>query len=382
MPQIKVLVVDDSAFMRKVITDMIVAEPGMVVVGTARNGQDALEKIAQLSPDVVTLDVEMPVMDGLTTLERIMASRPMPVVMLSSLTQQGADATMQALQKGAVDFIPKPSGSISLDIHKVRQELIGKLKVAAIAKVRPRVVDYRPLKSPFSPPSATSTPSAQPTPAVAPAVPPVARAKILPGLGTQRLNKLVLLGTSTGGPKALYEVIPKLPADLGAAVLIVQHMPPGFTRSLAERLDAASALKVKEAQDGEEIQTGVVYIAPGDYHFKVAVVEQPGTGRQMRVKLTQEPPVGGHRPAVDVMMLSAAQQFWSPMVGVILTGMGGDGTEGMKLIKSRQGRTIAEDASTCVVFGMPKVAIESGCVDKVVPLNGVADEIVKLLQDR
>ncbi|MZP30553.1 chemotaxis-specific protein-glutamate methyltransferase CheB [Heliobacterium undosum] len=380
MPQIKVLVVDDSAFMRKVISDMIAAEPGMVVVGTARNGQDALEKIGQLSPDVLTLDVEMPVMDGLTTLERIMASRPMPVVMLSSLTQQGADATMQALQKGAVDFVPKPSGAISLDIHKVRQELIGKLKVAAIAKVRTRVVDFRTLKPPISPPSASTTPSVLPAPVQVPA--PVARAKTPPAMGTQRLNKLVLLGTSTGGPKALYEVIPKLPADLGAAVLIVQHMPPGFTRSLAERLDAASVLKVKEAQDGEEIQPGVVYIAPGDYHFKVTVAEQLGAGRTLRVKLTQEPPVGGHRPAVDVMMLSVAQQFWSHMVGVILTGMGGDGTEGMKLIKSRQGRTIAEDASTCVVFGMPKVAIESGCVDKVVPLTGVADEIVKSLQDR
>ncbi|MTV47816.1 chemotaxis-specific protein-glutamate methyltransferase CheB [Heliobacillus mobilis] len=373
MPQMKVLVVDDSAFMRKVISDMIASEPGMVVIGTARNGQDAMEKISQLKPDVITLDVEMPVMDGLTTLERIMSTNPLPVVMLSSLTQQGADATMQALQKGAVDFVPKPSGSISLDIHKVREQLISKLRVAAIAKIRPRISEIRSFTRPVTSPA--------PQPAVA-TLPELPKRTNISSPGSSRLNRLVLIGTSTGGPKALYEVIPKLPADLGAAVLIVQHMPPGFTRSLAERLDAASALKVKEAQDGEEIVTGTVYIAPGDYHFKVTVTDKPGAGKQMWVKLTQDPPVGGHRPAVDVMMTSAAQQYWSSMVGVVLTGMGSDGTEGIKLIKKLQGRTIAEDASSCVVFGMPKVAIESGCVDKVVPITGVADEIVKLLQDR
>lgn len=369
MPVIKVLVVDDSAFMRKVISDMIAVEPGMVVVGTARNGQDALEKIAQLSPDVITLDIEMPVMDGLTTLERIMRDMPLPIIMLSSLTQQGTEATMHALHKGAIDFVPKPSGTISLDIHKVRQELINKIKVAAYAKVKTKVSDLRITKKPL----------------VSPA--PILNNKLYP-MGnisvrsSGRLSKLVLIGSSTGGPKALYEVIPKLPLDLGAAVIVVQHMPPGFTRSLAERLDAASTLTVKEAQNDEEILPGVVYIAPGDYHLKVHVTDKPSLGRQMWVKLTQDPPVGGHRPAVDVMMTSVAQQFWSHLVGVILTGMGSDGTEGIKLIKSRQGRTIAEDASTCVVFGMPKVAIESGCIDKVVPITSIADEIVKSLQDR
>ncbi|MDD2421433.1 MAG: chemotaxis response regulator protein-glutamate methylesterase [Heliobacteriaceae bacterium] len=367
MPRIKVLVVDDSAFMRKVIADMITAEPGMTVVDTARNGQEALEKILRLKPDVVTLDIEMPVMDGLTTLDRIMRDRPVPVLMLSSLTQQGAHATMLALRKGAVDFIPKPSGTISLDIHKVRKELIDKLKVAALAQIKPQAGVPHPRQS-----SGLDT------------IPePVVKAGFRPRRqGAGPLDQVVLIGTSTGGPKALYEVIPKLPASVTAAVLVVQHMPPGFTRSLAERLDAASALTVKEAVNDEEILPGVVYIAPGDYHLKVRVTNNPAAGKQMWVRLTREQPVGGHRPAVDVMMTSVARQFWSHMVGVILTGMGGDGTAGMQLIKQRQGRTIAEDASTCVVFGMPKVAIESGCVDRVVPITNVADEIVRSLQNR
>ncbi|MCW2277922.1 protein-glutamate methylesterase/protein-glutamine glutaminase [Heliophilum fasciatum] len=362
MQNIKVLVVDDSAFMRKVISDMLSSESDIVVVGTARNGQEALEKVKQLSPHVITLDVEMPVMDGLTTLERLMRESPVPVVMLSSLTKAGEVATLQALQLGAVDFVAKPSGTISLDIHKVRDELITKLRVAASVKIRTKSTLH--VTAPVAPTIAKTSQR--------PSVLPTAK------MG-ERLEKLVLLGTSTGGPKALYEVIPRLPANLGAAVLVVQHMPPGFTRSLAERLNLSSALKVKEAQHDEPILPGVVYIAPGDYHLTVRVTGTSGGSSQMWINLNQEPAVGGHRPAVDVMMKSAASQFWSHMVGVILTGMGSDGTEGMKLIKQRSGRTIAEDASTCVVFGMPKVAIESGCVDRVVPLTDVADEIVKQL---
>lgn len=375
---IKVLVVDDSAFMRKVISDMISAEPGFEVAGTARNGQEALEKIKQLNPDVVTLDVEMPVLDGISTLERIMETGPLPVIMLSSVTQRGADATLLALQKGAIDFVPKPSGNISLDIHTVRDEIIEKLKMAskakiaktpneAVAKSKPQtfLIEKGAFKQPFY--DRKTVQVADNT------------SVHLPRPESGKLNKLVLIGTSTGGPKALYEVIPKLPKNLPAGVLIVQHMPSGFTKSLAERLNAASELHVKEAQNDEEVMPGTVYIAPGDYHMKVRVVEKAGVGKQLFIKLTQEPSVGGHRPCVDVMMASVAEKYWSHMVGVILTGMGSDGTKGIQMIKGRMGKTIAEDASTCVVFGMPKVAIESGAIDKIAPLNEVASEIVRLL---
>ncbi|QGG48190.1 protein-glutamate methylesterase/protein-glutamine glutaminase [Heliorestis convoluta] len=382
MPVIKVLVVDDSAFMRKMISDMITSEPGMTVVGTARNGQDALQKLEQLAPDVVTLDIEMPILDGLSTLERIMSDKPLPVIMISSLTQKGAEATMQALQKGAVDFVPKPSGTISLDIHKVKEELLGKIKVAAVAKVRPKSLPHKKAFVPFG--SSSTKPKIFPIPEKAYSS-EVQEATVSTEKTTQHqgiLNKIVLIGTSTGGPKALYEVIPKLPLTLDAAVLVVQHMPPGFTRSLAERLDANSPLKVKEAEHNEEIRPGVVYIAPGDYHLKVHRTEKPGFGKQLWVRLTQELPASGHRPSVNVMMSSVVENFWSKIVGVIMTGMGSDGTEGVRGIKERQGKTIAEDASTCIVYGMPKVAIESGNIDKVVPLTEMADEITKAIRER
>ncbi|KAB2954379.1 chemotaxis response regulator protein-glutamate methylesterase [Heliorestis acidaminivorans] len=381
MSVIKVLVVDDSAFMRKVISDMIAAESGMIVVGTARNGQDALHKIEQLSPDVVTMDIEMPILDGLSTLEKIMSEKPVPVIMLSSLTQQGAESTLQALQKGAVDFIPKPSGTISLDIHKVRDELLSKIKIAAMARIRTKPVAPRKWSAPPASPSPKPSTKKITIPLMSEAKEPNTYAgKVSNNLGG--LNKIILIGTSTGGPKALYEVIPKLPRDLDAAVLVVQHMPPGFTRSLAERLDANSPLKVKEAEHNEEIRPGVVYIAPGDYHLKVQKTEKPSLGKQLWVRLTQEPPAGGHRPSVNVMMTSVVDNYWSKIVGVIMTGMGSDGAEGIKLIKSQQGKTIAEDASTCIVYGMPKVAIESGYIDKVAPLTELADEITRSIRER
>lgn len=351
MKAIRVLVVDDSAFMRRVISDIINAQPDMESCGIARNGEEALTKISELKPDVVTLDVEMPVVDGLQALEQIMRRDPLPVIMLSSLTQEGAEATMRALQLGAIDFIPKPSGTISLDIDKVADEIVRKIRVAAAAR--------------------TKLTRLKPATFIEPGPVPVKK-KVLEG----RLDKLVVIGTSTGGPKALYEVIPKLPPTLPAGVLVVQHMPPGFTRSLAERLDTMSGLRVKEAEQGDEILPGCVYIAPGDYHLKV--YQFSGSGK-LGVNLTKDPPVAGHRPSVDAMFESVAKEFNSKIVAVVMTGMGSDGTEGCKKIKNRGGVVIAEDKSTCIVYGMPKSVIEARCADKVVPLPNIANEIVRSL---
>lgn len=406
--KVKVLVVDDSAFMRKVISDIINSDPQMTVVGTARNGQDAIDKVQKLQPNVVTLDVEMPIMDGLKALEEIMKTKPTPVVMLSSQTKNGAEATLGALQRGAIDFITKPSGSISLDIHKLEAEIRLKVKIAAMARI-PRVSRGSPLtgkgqstselklKRPSRTPESliirsektVLSPGLSKNQVVRPASIKLVdsraeienKAVIKPSLISSTLNRLVMIGTSTGGPRALYEIIPALPAHLGAPVLVVQHMPPGFTRSLAERLDAVSAIRVKEAEDGEEVVSGTVYIAPGDYHLTVRPRRgENEAGQRLFIELTRDPLVSGHRPSVDVMMTSVANCFWAPMVAVILTGMGQDGTQGMKFLKSRGCRTIAEDESTCVVFGMPRVAIESGIVDRVVPLPRIATEIQALLR--
>jgi len=344
------MVVDDSAFMRKVISDIINGQPDMTVIATARNGEEALAKAKMTPPDVITMDVEMPVMDSLQALERIMSERPLPVVMLSSLTKSGADATVRALHLGAVDFIAKPSGSLSLDINKVAQDIIHKIKVAAAAKDKL----FRPVPS---------------LRRVAPAAKDVS-------VGPKPLDKIVLIGTSTGGPKALHEVIPKLPPGLGAGVLVVQHMPPGFTRSLAERLNGMSALTVKEAEDGEPVQNGSVYIAPGDYHLKVKKIGE-GLKRRLQIILTKDPLVGGHRPSVDVMIESVLQEYWSPVLAVIMTGMGSDGTKGSAGVKRKGGKVIAEDSSTCIVYGMPKSVIEAGYADKIIPLPLIAKGIAE-----
>lgn len=349
--KIKVLVVDDSAFMRRVVSDLINSDPALEVVGTARNGEEALKLILDKQPTVVTMDVEMPGKDGISTVEQIMKTSPVPVVMLSSQTYAGAEATINALQKGAVDFVPKPSGSISLDIHKVKEQLISKIKVAAKARVgkpAPRFIPFTLVKS-----ACIKQDSFSP-------------------------KGIIAIGTSTGGPKALQEVLPRFPENLAASVLIVQHMPPGFTKSLADRLNSLSRIQVKEAEDQEELLGGTAYIAPGNYHMKVAKT----LSGKFFINLTQEPPVSGHRPSVDVLFLSVAEQRGIPVTAVILTGMGQDGKKGMIEIKKAGGRTIAEDASTAVVYGMPKAAVEAGCVDQVVPLQKVGAEILKTVHFR
>lgn len=344
---IKILIVDDSAFMRKLLSDLFSAESDFVVVGTARNGKEAVDKVKQLKPDVITMDVEMPIMSGLQALEIIMKEIPTPVVMLSSLTSAGAKATLIALELGAVDFVAKTTGVIS-NIAGISNEIVAKGRAA----IKANVSQLSKIKVEL--PSMTSLSSQS----------------LIPSNG----ERILAIGTSTGGPRALQEIITRLPGNLPCGAVIVQHMPPGFTRSLAERLNSLSSLTVKEAEHNDIILPGLVLIAPGDYHM---IVEREGNKKV--VKLNQSPPIGGHRPAVDPMMDSVAKVYGKQSVGVILTGMGHDGAKGIQAIKEQGGYTIAEDQSTAVVFGMPKSAIELGVVDKVAPLSAIAAEIVKAI---
>lgn len=341
---IRILIVDDSAFMRKMLSDLFAGESDFIVLDTARNGQDAIDKVKRLKPDLITMDVEMPIMDGIQALETIMREFPTPVVMVSSLTQAGAEATIRALALGAVDFVAKVSGPIS-NITGISAELIMKCRAAVRANVTRLVL-----------PAAKNIVSA----------PLPAKQVVLQN------DKIVAIGTSTGGPRALQEIITKLPGNLPCGVLIVQHMPPGFTKSLADRLNSIASLTVKEAENNDVIQPGVVFIAPGDYHMTIE-----NNSNKKIIKLNQSPPLGGHRPAVDPMFESVAKVYGDKVVGVILTGMGHDGSKGMQVIKQHRGYNIAEDQSTAVVFGMPKSAIEMGVIDKVAPINTIAAEIIK-----
>ncbi len=344
--KIDVLVVDDSAYMRKVVTNILQADEEIFVVDTARDGLDALEKIKKWKPQVVTLDVEMPRMDGLTALQKIMQECPTAVIMLSSLTHEGSETTIKALTLGAVDFVPKPSGAISLDIAKVKEDLIAKIKVCARAALR----NVR-----FAA--------------------PISGEKIVRPTGTVSLggspNKLVVIGSSTGGPNALQQVIPRLPGNLPAAVLIVQHMPAGFTASLANRMNDISALAVKEAAEGDVLRTGQVYIAPGGYHMVL--------NSKQTISLNTDSPVHSVRPAVDVTMESVVANFKGSLVGVILTGMGYDGAKGMAAIKRVGGNTITQNEATCVVYGMPRVVVEMGKADKIMPITEIAQGISDML---
>ena len=371
----KLLIVDDSAFMRKLIGDFFVGNSKVVVVGTARNGKDAIRKIQQLQPDVVTMDVEMPEMDGLEALKEIMTICPVPVVMLSSTTRNGTDTTMMAMEYGAVDFVAKPSGTISLDLHKIRDELVHKVEHAAY-------VSIKKLKKPIStkkPSSGTavSIPSrlerkisiSQPK-LHKPFQPPLKRE------WSRTSRKIVLIGTSTGGPRALQEVITKIPSDIQAPILIVQHMPAGFTKSLAARLDQLSAIKVKEAEQGDILLNGVAYIAPGGYHMKLRKV-----GTSFGIVLDQkEPPRSGHRPSVDVMFEDVSKHHDFDKIAVIMTGMGYDGSKGLVALKQTGNvMAIAESADTCIVYGMPKAAVETQLVDEVADVDDIAQSIMKYM---
>jgi len=359
---IRVLVVDDSAFMRRVVSDAIAAQPDMELAGVAINGLDALVKVERLQPDVVTLDVEMPEMDGLTALRHLMARYPRPVVMLSSVTHEGAVVTLRALSIGAVDFVAKPSGAISLDFHRVKEELVQKIRIAANAHVRGGVVSGQSdLKS------STRTKICGP----AGNWPPTTAHSSGPWITSHLFDKLVVIGASTGGPRALSALVPGLPADGRTAYLIVQHMPAGFTRSLADRLDSSSPLTVREAAQGDHLAGGLALLAPGNLHLRV----NPTGG----VELDDGPRIHGVRPSIDVTLGSLVGQFGKNSITVILTGMGQDGADGAVEMHAAGGVVLAEDESTCVVWGMPRAVFERGVADRVVPLDRMADAIVAVL---
>jgi two-component system, chemotaxis family, protein-glutamate methylesterase/glutaminase len=362
----KVLVVDDSAFMRKLISDFISASEEMEVVGTARNGEDALMKMKKLSPDVVTLDVEMPKMNGIEALNKIMSECPVPVVMVSSTTKEGAEETIKAVQFGAVDFIAKPSGTISLDLHKIQEEIVRKVYSASLVPFTKllghqfstgnssnRKADHKEIEE-----SALECKTARP-------------------MYDFQKPGLIMIGTSTGGPRALQHVLTNLPSTLDAPIAIVQHMPPGFTKSLADRLNSLAGITVKEAKHGEKLESGTAYIAPGGFHMRI-VDDQSN----WKVHLTkEEPPRNGHRPSVDVLFESASTLGRCHKVAVVMTGMGSDGTEGLKKLKETGNVTaIAESHETCIVYGMPKSVIAAKLADEVVNVEGIGQSIMKYMR--
>lgn len=337
-----VLVVDDSAFMRKMLTELIGEMPGFRVCGTARNGLNAIEQVHALDPDIVTLDVEMPELDGLQTLGYIMSETPRPVIMLSAArNMSGIDVVIRALELGAFDFIRKPSGPVSLDIATVQ----GRLRDALEAAVH---VDVQRL-----------------TPVVPRAI---ARRQSLPGVIGAPF--CVAVAASTGGPRALAQIVPALPRALGAAVVIVQHMPAGFTRSLAARLDATSQVTVVEAENGSDVRAGYVYVAPGGRHTRLV-----DDGGGIHIALDDSPPVWGVRPAADLLFRSVAALFGPAALGVVLTGMGRDGAEGLRSIRDAGGGAIVQDQATSTVYGMPHAAVQLAGADRVEPLSGIASAI-------
>jgi two-component system, chemotaxis family, protein-glutamate methylesterase/glutaminase len=330
---VRVLVVDDSALMRKLIPQMLAGDESIEVVGTAIDGSFCLKKIEELKPNVVTLDLEMPGMNGIDTLKEIMRRQPVPVIVFSSHSTEGASVTMKALGLGAFDFVTKPKDATA-HMNETARELIAKVKAAADCKLKPRIfTGLRP------------KPQKAPIPAGAP-------------------TKVVAIGVSTGGPQALEYVFSQLPGDFPGTIVVVQHMPDGFTDMFARRLDEVCPLRVKEAQSGDLLQPGRALISPGNKHLKVKRLPMGDVA-----VLSDEPRVNGHRPSVDVLLRSVAEEFRGGAVGVLMTGMGDDGAEGLGAIKKEGGLTIAQSEESCVVYGMPKAAIERGYAIRVVSLD-------------
>lgn len=354
---IRVLVVDDSAFMRKAITRMIEADPGIKVIAAARDGEEGIRLLKEHKPDIVTLDIEMPRMGGLEALKIIMEDNPTPVIIVSSLSEEGAQVTLDAMDLGAVDYIPKNLGGTALDVLNIQQELIRKVRVFAGKRL-----------SRIRAPKKVVTERIQPLSIPKGHIPEGARKSI------QKMA-VVAIGTSTGGPKALQEVLPRFPSDMPVAILVVQHMPKAFTGPFADRMNDLCNLKVKEAEDGEVVRAGEILIAPGDIHMKV-VRRKP---TEVNIELTKTPEDNPYRPSADVMMLSVADVYPGRSLGVIMTGMGADGMKGMVAIKKKHGRTIAQNEATSIIYGMPKAVVDAGAADKIVPLDQIAGEVMNMI---
>jgi two-component system, chemotaxis family, protein-glutamate methylesterase/glutaminase len=348
---LRVLIVDDSIFVRNVLNQMISSDPDLEVMGQAANGKAALEFIEKEVPDIMTLDVEMPIMNGIETIKAVLKKWKIPIIMISSLTSQGASVTLEALSLGAADFIQKPEGVIPLELDKIKDDLIKKIKVltgrrgAAVAARTPSVAyDAKP-------------------------------AAVKPAVGATRDFKIVTIGISTGGPKSLSKMLIDIPKDINAAYVVVQHMPKTFTGPFAKRLNDICQVRVKEAENGDVVRPGIVYIAPGDQHLLLT-----NKNNVVKLKTSDDSKMSGHRPSADVLFYSAAQELGRRIIGVIMTGMGSDGAKSIQKIKEFGGATIAQDEASCVVFGMPKVAIELGHVDSVVSLDDINNEIYKHLK--
>ena len=341
------MIVDDSALVCEILKERLAREPGIEVVGTAADAYGARDKIVQLQPDVMTLDVEMPHMNGVEFLRRLMPQYPIPVIMLSSLTKRGTRVALESLEAGAVDFVTKPSADLGYGLENMLMELCTKIKIASTANVshwKQRRIQLKPEK------------------------------KILPVAAFKRAEeKVIAIGASTGGIEAITEIVSKFPAET-PGVVVVQHMPPIFTTMFADRLNSKCAMLVKEAVKGDMIKPGLVFIAPGDKHLRV---EKSAAG--YRLKISDENKVCGHRPSVEVMMQSMAQHVGPNAVGIMLSGMGSDGANGMLAMRKAGARTIAQDEATSIVFGMPKEAYERGGAERLLPLQKIAAEVIKLL---
>ena len=485
MVTIRALVVDDSALMRKLVSDILSKDQLITIIGTAYNGKDAVEKTQKLKPDVITMDVEMPIMNGIDAVKEIMSTNPTPIIMLSALTTQGADTTFDALDAGAVDYLCKPSGSISTDIATIGTELIEKVKTAALAHVKTRkstilskdsiasktikillvddsafvrktlldIISREPdlkiiaeaengsdalqklqnikpdiILMDIEMPEMNGVQATfqimktHPVPIIifsgkttegmkdiklalelgaVDFIPKPSDQAAIRSMGPLLMKKIrecssqkcttlssqkkpaeteniLLIGTSTGGPQTLAELVPQIPGNIPAGILIVQHMPPVFTKSLADRLNRSSSITVSEALEGDEIHIGHALVAPGDYHM--TVYEKNVNGKQKRyVSLNKEDRIHGVRPAVDITFSSAVKVFGANTIGVILTGMGRDGAQSMGLIKAKGGYTIAQDEKTSIIFGMPDAAIKLGVIDIVLPLNQISSHITKIM---
>jgi two-component system chemotaxis response regulator CheB len=334
---IDVLVVEDSAFMRKVLSEILESDPEIKVIDQAINGIEGVKKASLLKPDVITMDIEMPNMDGIEAVKRIMRINPTPIIMISAYTKKGAQKTIETLIAGAVDFVEKPGGPISLKLRDIKEEIINKVKIASKANLK------------------TATKRKQIS------------------LNKKKMSdSLVIIAASTGGPKIITSIFKKLPRDFPAPIVVVQHMPGTFTKAFAKRLDEHSPLSVTEGKEGSFLKKGKAFIAPGDFHLEF-------TGDR-KIRLNKKPALHGVRPSADITMNSASENFDGNLIGVILSGMGKDGSIGVRNIRKRGGFIIAQDKDTSVVYGMPKSAIESGCVDLVLPSNEIADKLIALIK--
>ena len=344
LDKIKVLIVDDSSFVRKALTRIFEAEQDIEIAGSASDGREAIEKVTTLNPDVVTLDIMMPGMDGIETLRHIMETKPTPVLMLSQLTHEGAELTLNALDLGAMDFVDKSSTAL-MDIFGLGREIASKVRAIAGSK---------PLR-------------------VHPSLRPPASG------GGRGIIDVVAIGTSTGGPSALQMLLPKFPKEMGFGILVVQHMPAGFTGPLAKRLDSLCDIHVKEAEEGDRVEPGVALVAPSGFHMKIKKRRGSGDAPRpsCRIELDTEPADAVHRPSIDVLFHSVAVNYGSRAIGVIMTGMGSDGVNGLKEMKETGGFTIAQDEATSAIFGMPRVAIANNAVDKVLPVTSIAEEVLQ-----